>query len=108
MLDKLVSLADSDIQTIVLIEYFSFKKIQSIRNDACAFQRPKFNNAVPLLTWGNNTPENLVLARRIAREFASIIEIGQKEYLNQVEQQEYVGQVKQGYSNYGTFGLYFI
>ena len=93
MLDKLVSLADSEIQIIVLLEYFPFKKIQSIPNGTCAFQRPKFNNAVALLTWENNTPENLVLARSIAREFASIIAIGQQEYL---------GQVEQGYGNYGT------
>ena len=40
-----------------------------------------------------------MLARSIGREFASIIGIGQQEYL---------GQVDQGYGNYGTFGLYFI
>ena len=99
MLDKLVSLADSEIQTTVFLEYFPFKKIRSIPNGTCAFQRPKFNNAIALSTWENNTPENLVLARSIGREFASIIGIGQQEYL---------GQVDQGYGNYGTFGLYFI
>ena len=98
MLDKLVSLAGSEIQTFVLLEYFPFKKIQSIPNGTCAFQRPKFNNAVAFLSWENNTPENLVLARSIAREFASIIAIGQQEYL---------GEVEQGYGNYGTFGLVF-
>ena len=91
-------MADSVVQTIVLLEYFPFKKIQSVPNGTCAFQRPKFNNAIALLTWENNTPENLVLARSIAREFASIIAIGQQEYL---------GQVDQGYGNYGTFGLDF-
>ena len=39
-----------------------------------------------------------MLARSIAREFASIIAIGQQEYL---------GEVEQGYGNYGTFGLVF-
>ena len=98
MLDRLVSLAESEIHTIVLLEYFPFKKIQSIPNGTCAFQRPKFNNAVALLTWENNTPENLVLARSIAREFESIIAIGQQEYL---------GRVEQGYGNYGMLVFLF-
>jgi hypothetical protein len=92
VLDRLISSTDSEIQTTVLLEYFPLKKIQSVPNGTCAFQRPKFSNAVALLTWKNNTPENLVLARSIAREFASIIAIGQQEYL---------GQVEQGYGNYG-------
>ena len=45
------------------------------------------------MTWKNNTVENLKLARSIAREFASIVYIGQ---------QKYIGQVEQGYGNYGT------
>jgi hypothetical protein len=49
-----------------------------------------------MLTWKNNTPENLVLARSIARDLASIVAIGQQEYL---------GQVEQGYGNYGTLVL---
>ena len=56
------------------------------------FKDPKFNNAVALLTWENITPENLVLARSIARQFASIIAVCQQEYLSQFEQ---------GYGNYG-------
>jgi hypothetical protein len=103
VLDKLISLADSEIRTIILLEYFSFKKIQSIRNGTCAFQRPKFNNAIALLTWENNTPENLLFARSIAglREFSShcIVAIGQQEYL---------GQVEQGYGNYGTYVFFLV
>ena len=53
---------------------------------------PKSNNAVALLTWENNTPENLVLARNIARQFASIIAVCQQEYPSQFEQ---------GYGNNG-------
>ena len=45
------------------------------------------------MTWKNNTPENLALARGLGREFASIIADGQREYL---------GEVEQGYGNYGT------
>ena len=45
------------------------------------------------MTWKNNTPENLQLARNIAREFASIVATGQQEYL---------GEVAHGYGNYGT------
>ena len=96
MLDRLVSLADSEIHPVVALEYTPFKKIQSIPNGTCAFQRPVFNHGVMLLTWKNNTPENLVLARSIARDLASIIAIGQQEYHSQVEQ---------GYGNYGTLVL---
>ena len=49
------------------------------------------------MTWKNNTPENLVLARSIARDLASIVATGQLEYL---------GQVKQGYGNYGTLAWF--
>jgi hypothetical protein len=86
-------LSDSEIRTIVFLEYFNFKKIQSIPNGTCAFQRPKFNNAIALSTWTTITPENLVQARSIGRELANIVAIGQQEYL---------GQVEQGYGNYGT------
>ena len=48
------------------------------------------------MTWKNNTPENLKLARSLARELATIVALGQ---------QEYIGEVKQGYGNYGTWGL---
>ena len=48
------------------------------------------------MTWKNNTPENLKLARSIAREFASIVAIGQHKY---------IGQVEQGYGNYGVWVL---
>jgi predicted RNA methylase len=93
VLDRLVSLASSEIRPVVTLEFFPFKKIQSIPNGTCAFQRPKFNNGIALMTWTNNTPENLQLARSIARELASIIALGQNAY---------IGQVEQGYGNYGT------
>ena len=93
MLDTLVSLANSEVHPAVLLEYIPFKKILSIPNGTCAFQRPEFNHGVALLTWKDNTPENLVLARSIGRDIASIVAIGQEEYL---------GQVEQGYGNYGT------
>ena len=96
VLDRLVSLASSEVQTVVILEFFPLKKIQSIPNGTCAFQRPKFNNGVLVMTWKNNTLENLKLARSIAREFASIVAIGQ---------QKYIGQVEQGYGNYGTWVL---
>ena len=97
MLDRLVSLADSEVHPIVLLEYFPFKKVFSIPNGTCAFQRPEFNHGVAVMTWKNNTPENLVLARSIARDLASIVATGQLEYL---------GQVKQGYGNYGTLAWF--
>ena len=96
VLDRLVSLAtttSSEIQPVVILEFFPLKKIQSIPNGTCAFQRPKFNNGILVMTWKNNTLENLKLARSIAREFASMVAIGQQKYHVQVEQ---------GYGNYGT------
>ena len=93
VLDRLVSLADSEVHSGLQLEYWPFKKIRSIPNGTCAFQRPKFNHGVVFLTWKNNTLENLVLARSIGRDLASIVAIGQ---------QEYIGQVEQGYGNYGT------
>ena len=97
VLDRLVSLADSEVHAAVQQEYWPFKKIQSIPNGTCAFRRPKFNHGVVFLTWKSNTPENLALAQSIGREVASIIAIGQ---------QEYIGQVEQGYGNYGTLVLF--
>ena len=96
MLDRLVSLASSEIQPFVILEFYPLKKIQSIPNGTCAFQRPKFNNGITVMTWQNNTPENLKLARSIAREFASIVAIGQRKY---------IGEVEQGYGNYGMWVL---
>ena len=98
MLDRLISFksARSEIQPVVILEYFPLKKIQSIPNGTCAFQRPKFNSGVLVMTWKNNTLENLKLARSMARELASIVAIGQ---------QKYIGQAEQGYGNYGTWDL---
>jgi hypothetical protein len=93
--------ADSEmeiIQSSVLLEYFPFKKVLSIPNGTCAFLRPESNHGIALLTWKNNTPENLALARSIGRELASIVAAGQQEYLGQV--------VVQGYGNYGTFLIF--
>jgi hypothetical protein len=45
------------------------------------------------VTWKDNTSENLALARRVARELASIVASGQEEY---------IGKFEQGYGNYGT------
>ena len=96
VLDRLVSfkLASSEIQPVVILEYFPLKKIQSIPNGTCAFQRPKFNSGVLVMTWKNNTLENLKLARSIACELGDIVALGQ---------QKYIGQVEQGYGNYGTW-----
>ena len=93
VLDTVASLANSEVHPIVLLEYTPFKKIQSIPNGTCAFERSDFNHGITLMTWKNDTPENLVLARSIGRELANIVAIGQREYL---------GQVEQGYGNYGT------
>jgi hypothetical protein len=93
VLDRLVSLADSEIHPVVFLEFIPFNKVRSIPNGTSAFQRPKFNNGIALMTWKNNTPENLALARGLSQEFASIIADGQREYL---------GEVGQGYGNYGT------
>jgi hypothetical protein len=85
--------ASSEIGGTVILEFFPFKKVQSIPNGTCAFQRPKCNNGVAVMTWKNNTPENLKLARSVARKLASIIANAQEKY---------IGRVKQGYGNYGT------
>ena len=100
ILDRLVSLAaSSEIGGTVILEFFPFKKVQSIPNGTCAFQRLKCNNGIAAMTWKNNTPENLELARSIARELASIIANAQEKY---------IGRVKQGYGNYGTSVLVLI
>jgi len=91
VLDRLVSLAGGEIQPVVILEFTPSKKIHSIPNGTCAFLRPMFAHGIGLMTWKNNTPENLALARSIARELANIIATGQQEFL---------GQVQQGYGNY--------
>jgi hypothetical protein len=101
VLDRLLSFksatSSKEIQTVVILEFFPLKKIQSVPNGTtCAFQRPKFNSGVLLMTWKNNTLENLKVARSIARELASIVALGQ---------QKYIGQIEQGYGNYGTLGF---
>ena len=93
VLDRLVSLNSSEIQPVVILELYPLKKIQSIPDGTCAFQRPKFNIGIVSVNWKNNTPENLALAQSIGRELASIITTGQ---------QKYIGHVEQGYGNYGT------
>ena len=95
ILDRLVSLAQSksEIHPAVFLEFIPFKKIQSIPNGTCAFQRPKFNYGIALMSWKVNTPENLALARGYSQEFASIVAVGQQEYL---------GEGDHRYGNYGT------
>jgi len=90
-LDRIVALASSEIEPVVILEYTPIKKIQSVPNGTCSHIRPKFAHGLTLMTWKNNTPENLALARSIARELATIIAVGQQEYL---------GHVEQGYGNY--------
>jgi hypothetical protein len=93
VLDRLVSLAQSksEIHPVVMLEFTPLKKIQSVPNGTCAFQRPKFNNGIALMSWKDNTPENLVLARGLSQEFADIIAVGQ---------QEYRGESNERYGNY--------
>jgi len=43
------------------------------------------------MSWQNNTPENLELAKSLSREFSTIIAVGQQEYMSEAEQ---------GYGNY--------
>jgi hypothetical protein len=93
LLDQIVSLAASEVQAAVLVEYFFYKKIQSVPNGTCAFKRPTFNYGVAFLTWKSNTPEKLQLARSIGREFASIVTISQQKYLG-------AGEVLHGFGNY--------
>ena len=93
LLDKLVSLSNSEVHPVIILEYIPFKKIQSIPNGTCAFQRPEFNFGIAVLTWKENRPENVVLARSISKDLANIVAIGQKEHLVQAEK---------GYGNYGT------
>ena len=93
VLDRLVSLADSEIYSAVVLEYFPLKKMLSIPNGTCAFQRPKFRHGFTMISWKENTPENSALARSIARDLVDIVATGQLEY---------IGQVEQGYGNYGT------
>jgi hypothetical protein len=94
VLDRLVSLAGTEIQVAVLFEFTPHKKIQSIPNGTCAFQRPKFSHGVAFGTWQNITAKNLDFARSVTRELASIVAVGQQEQL---------GDIKQGYGNYGTW-----
>ena len=94
VLDRLVSLAGTEIQAAVLLEFTPHKKIQSIPNGTCAFQRPTFAHGVAVGTWKNITAKNLDFARSVTRELASIVAVGQQEQL---------GDIKQGYGNYGTW-----
>jgi hypothetical protein len=93
LLDRLVSLAGSEVHCGVQQEFWPFDKVRTVPNGTCAFNRPKYNHGVVFVTWKDNTPENLVLARTVGRELASIVANGQREY---------VGQAEQGYGNYGT------
>ena len=96
VLDQLVSLAGTEIQAVVILEYIPFKKVQSITNGTCAFQRPKFVYGMASASWKNITAENLEFARSVTRDLVSIVAIGQQEQL---------GEIKQGYGNYGTWGF---
>ena len=93
ILARIVSLAGTEIQPVVGIEFTPYKNAPSILNDAYAFQRPQFAHGFVVTTWKTNTPENLALARSVAREIADIVATGQLEQL---------GQVERGYGNYGT------
>jgi len=91
VLDRIFSLAGGEIKPVIVLEYIPINKIHSIPNGTCAFKRQRFASGIGLMTWQNNTLENLELARSIGRELANIVATGQQEYL---------GQVQQGYANY--------
>ena len=77
---------------MMMLEHVSLKRILSIPNGAAAFYRKHALNMVLSVTWSNNTPENLAIARRIIRELNEIFVTGQVEEL---------GHINHGYGNIG-------
>jgi len=90
VLDRLVSLTDAGMQPAVALKFTPLKKIQSIPNGTCAFQRPRFAHGLTAMTWKNNTPENLEFARSVTWELSKTLALGQRQYLGQ----------EQGYGKY--------
>jgi len=76
-----------------MLEHVSLNKILSVPNGTAAFYRKLAYNMIVLVTWNNNTPENLTTARHITRELNEIFVAGQVEEL---------GHINHGYGNFGT------
>ncbi|KII92562.1 hypothetical protein PLICRDRAFT_103835 [Plicaturopsis crispa FD-325 SS-3] len=81
------------LKTNLMIEYFPLTKMNSAPAGATAFRRSGAGNALVLLKWVTNTPENEAKAREIGPELAGIISRGQAALL---------GPENSGYGNYGT------
>lgn len=91
--DRLVELTTEEHQPMVMLEHVSLKKVLSVPNGKSAFYRKFAFNMLIFVTWKDNTPDNLAIARRITRELNEIFVAGQVEEL---------GQTNLGYGNFGT------
>jgi hypothetical protein len=90
--DRLIELTTEEHQPLVMLEHVPLKKILSVPNGTAAFYRKHALNMVAFVTWTDNTPENLAIARQITRELNGIFAAGQVEEL---------GHINQGYGNFG-------
>lgn len=84
-----------DVEITLTIEYFPIAKIDSIPGDATAFQRIPYANALNVIRWKEDTPENMTWAQMTSRKITKIVTDGNEELLGSLK--------TNGYGNYGEF-----
>ena len=65
-----------DITTTCMFEYIVLSKICSVPNDATAFIRVPYPNAMNSFRWKENTEENLKFARDASKQIVDILATG--------------------------------
>lgn len=70
MVDK----STKDMRIMIILELFPLGKINSVRNDECAFSiRGEASNIISIVAWDQNTAENQKKGQEISRAVTSII-----------------------------------
>ncbi|TFK32231.1 FAD-binding domain-containing protein, partial [Crucibulum laeve] len=90
-MERMIAHCNDEHNSVLLLEFFSLAKAQSVPNGDCAFVRGPGGNVMSVTTWKNDTAENLAYARTTAREVTGLIATGQEEFL---------GVSNEGYGNY--------
>ena len=70
----IVDKSTKDMRVSTIFELFPLEKINSVRNDECAFNiRCEASNVLSIVAWDQNTPENQKKGQELSRAMTSII-----------------------------------
>ncbi|ESK91154.1 fad binding domain-containing protein [Moniliophthora roreri MCA 2997] len=111
VLERLNSLPfkENNLSMIVMFEYNHLAKVKAVPNDAMALARHSLSNGFMLMGWPENTPKDMMFARKTVWEILRMISPGEKffagnrEGFQYVEDQDHrVSSTNKGESLYGA------